>query len=268
MGNQKVKKLDRKRKRIYAKSRKSIKWKKANKIFQNEVKIAKQDFYKKFVEDLKIKNPAKWYSSLKRLAVYDAHKREDLIVSDISHLSDIQQVEMIADKFAEIQNEYQPIKPNQIKVPEFSDKDIPFFSVNQVWLEIIKLNPRKSSVSGDVPPKVLKIIAAYIAEPFTHPKIYPCSNIDQLRNISGLLQLDKVMENLISRLIIDDMKPCRDSSQYGNEKNTSIEHYLIKLIHRILENTDRNSQNEKVAVLATMIDWKSAFPRQDHTLGV
>ena len=144
------------------------------------------------------------------------------------------------------------------------------------------MNPRKASVSGDVPPKVLKVIAAYIAEPFTHiinsaikrgeypnifkheiitpvPKIYPCSNIDQLKNISGLLQLDKVMENLISRLIIDDIKPCRDSSQYGNEKNTSIEHYLIKLIHRILENTDRNSQNEKIAVSDTMIDWNQPF---------
>ena len=76
------------------------------------------------------------------------------------------------------------------------------------------------------------------------------------------------MESLISKLIIQDMKMKRDISQYGNEKNTSIEHYLIKLIHRILESTDKNSQNEKVAVLATMIDWKSALSRQDHTLGV
>ena len=198
---------------------------------------------------------------------------------------------MIADNFARIQNEYEPINPKIINIPKYSESEIPCFTVNQVWLEILKLNPKKSSISGDVPPKVLKTIAAYIAEPFTHiinsaikkgeypnifkheiitpvPKSFPCSSIHQLRNISGLLQLDKVMESLISKLIIEDMKTKRDISQYGNEKNTSIEHYLIKLIHRILESTDRNSQNEKVAVLATMIDWKSAFPRQDHTLGV
>ena len=288
---EKIKKIDRQRKRAYAKARRSEKWKRLNKIFKKEVKKAKQNFYKNFIEDLKIKKPSKWYSSLKRIASYDIHKREELIISEICHLSDTKQAEMIADNFAEIQNEYDPIDPKKINIPEFSVPEIPCFTINQVWLEIIKLNPKKSCVSGDVPPRVLKSIAAYIAEPFTHiinsaikngeypnifkheiitpvPKSFPCSSINQLRNISGLLQLDKVMESLISKLIIQDMKMKRDISQYGNEKNTSIEHYLIKLIHRILESTDKNSQNEKVAVLATMIDWKSAFPRQDHTLGV
>ena len=100
------------------------------------------------------------------------------------------------------------------------------------------------------------------------PKSYPCNSIDQLRNISGLFHFDKIMEKLISKLMITDMKSSRDLSQYGNEKRTSIQHYLIKLIHRILESTDKNSKNEKFAVVAAMIDWKSAFSRQDHTLGV
>ena len=43
---------------------------------------------------------------------------------------------------------------------------------------------------------------------------------------------------------------------------------LIKLIDRILSVTDSSSKGECVAVLATMIDWKKAFPMQDHTLGV
>ena len=64
------------------------------------------------------------------------------------------------------------------------------------------------------------------------------------------------------------MKQKRDISQFGNKKNTSIQHYLIKLIHRILESTEKNTVKDKFAVIATMIDWKSAFPRQDHTLGV
>ena len=99
-----LKKLDRKRKRVYAKKRRSNKWREINKKFKREVKIAKKNFYKKFIENLKFKDPAKWYSSLKRLASYEVHKREDLIVSDINHLSEKEQVELIADSFAKIQN--------------------------------------------------------------------------------------------------------------------------------------------------------------------
>ena len=114
-----------------------------------------------------------------------------------------------------------------------------------------------------MPPKFLKTVAAYIAEPFTDivntsivngeypniykheiitpvPKVYPCSSLDQLRNISGLFQFDKVMEKLISKLIISDMRSSRDVSQYGNSPKISIQHYLKKLIHKILESTHKN----------------------------
>ena len=180
----------------------------------------------------------------------------------------------MANKFAEIQNEYEPIKLHDIKIPPFSDNEIPQFTCNEVWLELSKLNPRKSSISGDLPPKVLKSVAVYIAEHLTDiintalrrgeypntykheiitpvPKAHPCISIDQLRNISGLFQFDKVMEKLISKLIISDMKISRDISQYGNLEKTSIQHYLIKFIHRILESTDRNNIKEKFAVIAT-----------------
>ena len=52
---EKIKKIDRQRKRAYAKARRSEKWKRLNKIFKKEVKKAKQNFYKNFIEDLKIK---------------------------------------------------------------------------------------------------------------------------------------------------------------------------------------------------------------------
>ena len=112
-----LKKLDRRRKRIYRKERKSNKWKQLDTLFKAKVREAKQSFYKNFVEDLKLKNPAKWYSSLKRICSYDPNKREELIIPEINHLPDEQQVEIIADKFASIQNEYEKIRPEHIKIP-------------------------------------------------------------------------------------------------------------------------------------------------------
>ena len=71
----------------------------------------------------------------------------------------------------------------------------------------------------------------------------------QTRNISGLLTADKVMESIISTLMIDDMKENMDISQYGNQKGGSIQHYLIKLIHRVLTATDNNTRREYLLYL-------------------
>ena len=76
------------------------------------------------------------------------------------------------------------------------------------------------------------------------------------------------MESLIAELIIEDMEPFKDTAHFGNEKKTSVQHYLIKMINKILMSVDNNSVKDKLAVVANMIDWKSAFPRQCHKLGI
>ena len=69
-------------------------------------------------------------------------------------------------------------------------------------------------------------------------------------------------------MMVSDMKDKTDPSQYGNNKGTSIQHSLIKMIHRILTALDTNTRRETFAVVANMIDWNSAFPRQCPKLGV
>ena len=261
----KLKKLDRKRKRIFHKQRRSEKWKKWDKIFKKEVKSAKSDFYKNKVADLKTKKPGQWYSCLKRITSHDQHKNDQPSVGEISHLSDQKLVELIADQFAKIQNEYQPLENDDVSVPPFSESDVPKFTPAQVWFTLIKINTNKSTVSGDFPAKLIKLFAAYIAEPFTdilntsvgrgeYPKIYkfeistpvpksfPTDNLTQLRNISGLLNFDKLMEKLLAELMVKDMAAKLDPSQYGNQKGISIQHYLINMVHRILTVLDNNSR--------------------------
>jgi hypothetical protein len=48
----------------------------------------------------------------------------------------------------------------------------------------------------------------------------------------------------------------------------SIQHYLINMLHRILTALDNNSRRETFAVIANLIDWNNAFPRQCPKLGV
>ena len=100
----KLKKLDRRRKRIYRRERRSENWKKLEKLFKKEMKSAKAEFYNKTVADLKLKNPGQWYSCLKRITSHDQHRNDQPMVDEINHLPDQQQAEMIADKFASIRS--------------------------------------------------------------------------------------------------------------------------------------------------------------------
>ena len=47
------------------------------------------------------------------------------------------------------------------------------------------------------------------------------------------------------------MKKNMDPSQYANQKGLSIQHYLVKMLDKILEAIDKNSKH---AVLATMVE--------------
>ena len=100
------------------------------------------------------------------------------------------------------------------------------------------------------------------------PKKFPPNTLNDLRNITGLLTFDKIAEKIISELMISDMENFIDPSQYANQKGISLQHYLIKMINQILSDTDRNSRGEVTAVLATLIDWSEAFPRQCPKLGI
>ena len=68
--------------------------------------------------------------------------------------------------------------------------------------------------------------------------------------------------------MIAEMKDSLDPSQFGNQKVLSTQHYLIKMIHKILSSLDNNSKSDIFAVIASPVDLKQAFKRQDQTLGI
>ena len=72
------------------------------------------------------------------------------------------------------------------------------------------------------------------------PKVYPPAKLEDLRKISGLPICSKVADKIIGEFVLKDMEATRDPSQYGNEKQISAQHYLIKMINRILTAVDRS----------------------------
>ena len=52
--------------------------------------------------------------------------------------------------------------------------------------------------------------------------------------------------------MIKDMENNMDPSQYGNRPGVGINHYLIRLIDRILKATDNSSKKENIAVICNL----------------
>ena len=77
------------------------------------------------IDDIKDSKPGEWYSKLKRITQQDQGKSDIIQVEEISHLSDQQQAELIADKQAEIRNSYKEVKLSDISIPPFEFQDIP-----------------------------------------------------------------------------------------------------------------------------------------------
>ena len=63
-------------------------------------------YYQKEISKLKHANPKKWFYGLKRLISKDHLKEQEITVDEISHLSNSDQAEKIADSFSYISQEY------------------------------------------------------------------------------------------------------------------------------------------------------------------
>ena len=100
------------------------------------------------------------------------------------------------------------------------------------------------------------------------PKVFPPLLCKQLRKISVFMNFSKVTEQIISEYLVADMKEKFDKSQFGNQKKTGVQHYLLKLIHKILCTLDNNSKGEILAVIANLYDWRQAFDLQCPKLGL
>ena len=68
---------------------------------------------------MKKTNSSQWYRKLKQLTKHD--QQDDLIqVESIKFRSDEEQVELIADKFSKVSQEYSPLDRSKIVVPPFN----------------------------------------------------------------------------------------------------------------------------------------------------
>ena len=286
-----IKLLDRRRKREFSKHHKSELWKKLDIDFSRKCQKAKEKYYSSIVSDLKESNPGQWHSKVKRMSGNNPELSQNIQIDQLIGYSDQEQANIIAEHYANISNQYEPVKEDDF--PDFRSEQFcpPVIEPFHVYKAILTMNKKAAAAPGDIPMRLIKEFSVELATPLAHlynecliqgqypdiyksesvtpvPKYYPPEQLKDLRKISGLLNCAKLFDKLIGGFLISDMAPKRDPAQYGNEKKLSIQHYVIKMLHRILTAVDRNTKSESFAVIIGLVDWSQAFDRQCHTQGI
>ena len=280
--------------REYEKRGKSLKYFEMKNSFEQKVKLEVAKYKLKIFDDVKYGNRTSTYSALRKIGVRPGDKTSNTfyLPSHIDkNLSASQSAEIIADHFAAISQDYEPINlqnfPPNMKAA-FLQPDLsvtPRLEEFQVFEKICKAKKPNSSVPGDLPKKIVQEFSCELATPITiiynsilktfqYPrqwvvehqiplqKVYPASSEDQLRNIAKTAFNSKVFEAFLADWLLPIVAPFLDPCQYGL-KGASISHYLIKLLKFIHEYLDLK---DPYAVVIALVDLSKAFNRVSHQL--
>ena len=277
-----LKALHRRVKREYFKNKKSDKWSRLNQEYREKCSLEKEKYYQNMVADLKTSNPSKWYSKVKRMCG-QSERSQIITVDELIGLSDQEQSERIAAHYSQISNQYEQVTeddfPEYFNPTQHGSSNSPTFNPTthglsspptiepfRVFKVIEKMNRKAATIENDIPIKLFHEFSVELSFPLSHilsvcikngiypdiwkvetvtpvPKVYPPAKLEDLRKISGLPICSKVADKIIGEFVLKDMEATRDPSQYGNEKQISAQHYLIKMLNRILTAVDQKSKN-------------------------
>ena len=168
------------------------------------------------------------------MSSYDQHKEDITIVEELVNLPVKDQAEKIAESFAKISNEYQPLNSEEIDLNlAENNSPTPLLEQHEVYEYLKHIKTNTATVKDDVPAKLIKECAFELSFPLTNlinscildgiypniykieivtpvPKVYPTNTVNELRKISGLKNFSKIMEKIISVWMISDMSIKRD----------------------------------------------------------
>ena len=79
----------------------------------------------------------------------------------------MEEADIIAENLSRISNSYAPIEPEKITMSPENEKSTPKVEAFQVHEFLKKIKTNTATVKDDIPAKLIKEFAAYLAEPLT-----------------------------------------------------------------------------------------------------
>ena len=188
--------------------------------FKEKVKVAKDSYRCKIVDDLKSSNIGQWYSKVKRMSGISSESDKDHVDS-LSTLSVEQQANSLVNYFSTTRNKFQPINKDDYS-EYFSPQNMSscsenFISSEEIIQVIGQINKKSAALKNDIPIKLLSKFSCHISKPLCHiintmfefgeypnlwknevitpiPKVFPSKSESDLRPISGALNFAKVAD--------------------------------------------------------------------------
>ena len=159
-----LKQISRAMKREFYKHRKSAKYKKMKSKFKKLKRKSLKSFYSDFVSNLKATDPGKWYEMAKRIGAVDVMGGGETKVESLSHLSNKESAQKIAEHFATISNEYSPI--DNLQLPCYLPAmPVPQVEEFEVYKKIYNIKKSKSTLPIDIPDTLRRECSLYLANP-------------------------------------------------------------------------------------------------------
>ena len=279
--------------RLYRKAGKSDQFKTKKIRFDRKYLKASKDYIKKNVDEAMVDNPGKATKALNHLSARPGDCQPGGSFRLVNHLEENLSIEESIEKFvtffSSISQEFMPLDisqlPVQIQNAMIENDEIkPYLSENEVLDKFREMKKTKSSVPGDIPPKLRDKCKEELVPPVTKifnniirtgiwpakwkfefgtplPKNEELKDEGDTRIISITNHMSKLLEKFMFEWLMEFIGKHFDSDQFGAIKGSSITHYLIELVNFILFNQDLKDPK---ATLGMLVDLSKAFNRVDH----
>ena len=172
------------------------------------------------------------------------------------------------------------------KLANICQDDIPKLQDYEIFSIFESCKKKKSSVPGDMPPRLFYEASAGLAAPAARimnniaqtgewpsqykiewgvpiQKVKPAKDESQTRIISCSNKMNIIFEKQVVYWLMRCVGQKLDKEQFGGQKGSSISHYLIEMTNFILYNQDLKKPQ---AILATYLDYKQGFNRCQHSI--
>ena len=105
---------------------------------------------------------------VKRMSSYDQLKSKSVHVEQIMHLSEKEQANKITENFAQVSNEYSPLRTSDKDLNQATNlKPTPVLTEYQVYEFLKRIKTNTATVKDDIPSKVIKEFACELSAPIT-----------------------------------------------------------------------------------------------------
>ena len=295
--NEELRTLRRQRNRVYIKEGKSAKYHELQTKFQAKLKCEAIKYKDKIIQEVADGKRGSSYSAIRKLGDNSCgvDKRKEFTIPSYVEkgLSPEQAANKLADHFSAISQTVPPLDIEKFHPAlrleirrGIAQNDKPRLNQHDTYRKLLRIRKPNSSVPGDVPRRLISEYPFQWAEPATRifneiikssewpihwkqehmitihktddPRLV--KDEDDVRSISKTSFLSKTFENILGDWLLPIVDPYLDPGQCGGLKNTSVNHYLVKLLNFIHTAVD---QPTPTAVVLAALDLSKAYNRGD-----